>query len=217
MKYKLVVFDLDGTILNTLDDLADSCNHVLEEFNFPVHSTEKIKYFVGNGVPKLIERAVPDGLKNPDYEKVLSRFIEYYEKNSSIKTRPYDGIIDLLNQLKQNNVLLAVNTNKIEEAAVILCNKYFPGIFSFISGGKKENRPKPAVDGFNEIFGRTNGISLNECVHIGDSDVDIHTGKNAGIDVIGVSWGFRGKEFLLANGAEKVADDTKELLTLLSS
>lgn len=216
MKYKLAIFDLDGTILNTLDDLADSCNHVLEEFNFPTYSTEKIKYFVGNGVPKLIERAVPDGIRNPDYEKVLKRFIEYYEKNSSIKTRPYDGITDLLNKLKQNNVLLAVNTNKIEEAAVILCNKYFPGIFSFISGGKKQHKPKPSVDGFNEIFSKTNGISLNECVHIGDSDVDIHTGQNAGIDAIGVSWGFRGKDFLLANGAKSVVDNCDELFDLFS-
>lgn len=216
MKYKLVIFDMDGTILNTLNDLANSCNAVLKQFGFPCHSLEEIKYFVGNGIPKLIERAIPDGLNNPKYEEVLNSFIKYYGRNSSNETKPYDKVTELIKMLRNNKVTVCVNTNKLEEAAVDLNEKYFPGLIDFTSGGRFNRNPKPCADGVKEIMSKVPGITLKETVFIGDSDVDIQTGKNAGCDAIGVSWGFRGKEFLLAHGAEKVADSVEELIEMLS-
>jgi len=220
MKYSLAVFDMDGTILNTLDDLVDSCNHVLQCHNMPVHTTDEIKYMVGNGVPKLIERAVPEGKNNSEYEAVLADFVEYYEKHAAQKTRPYDGMLEMLKTLKSAGVKLAVNTNKIEPAALILCDRYFPGLFDFVSGGRSDHAPKPASDGLKNIYLQA-GITYEQAqkeggaVFIGDSDVDIQTGKNAGISAIGVSWGFRGKTFLLEHGANVVVDNCKELLEKL--
>lgn len=215
MKYKLAIFDLDGTILNTLDDLADSCNYVLESYKFPTHSYEKIKYFVGNGIPKLIERAIPDGNNNPEYENVLKSFIDYYENHKSIKTCPYDGIPNLLNSLKQQGFILAVNSNKLESAAVSLCNKFFPEIFDFVTGGNLNTPPKPNPYGVNQILSKFPDISNQQAVFIGDSDVDIQTGNNSHITSIGVSWGFRGKEFLINHGASIVVDNPNELLDIL--
>lgn len=212
MKYELMIFDLDGTILNTLDDLADSCNEILKRNNFPEHTTEEIKYMVGNGIPKLIERALPANVKKDVYTKVLQDFIEYYQTHSAIKTAPYAGMAETLEALKKKGVILAVNTNKLKEAAVELCNRYFPNIFDVIAGGKIGQEPKPAPIGVNEILAKT-GILKEKAVFIGDSDVDIQTGKNSGIDAIGVAWGFRGEEFLRKNGAEKVIRICTELLS----
>lgn len=220
MKYMLAVFDMDGTILNTIEDLADSANYICRKHGFPLHSIQEYKYFVGNGIPKLVQRFCPENVDYTEYQQALNEYIDYYGKHCKEKTRPYDGIIDLLKELKNEGFLLAVNTNKVESAAIKLCNDYFPNIFDFISGGKPENQPKPASDGLFEIFAQA-GISKNEAcgkvVFIGDSDVDILTGKNAGIDAIGVDWGFRGAEFLKNHGAEKIAFNSTELYQMLVS
>lgn len=215
MKYKLAVFDLDGTILNTLDDLADSLNFILNQYNMPKHTTEEVKYFVGNGIPKLIERAVPDGKNNPLYEEVLDEYIKYYREHSLIKTKEYDGMSDFLKALKAAGMKIAVVTNKEEKAAKLLCNKFFPDLFDFVWGGKPGVPHKPDRVGVDWIFSCLEDISRSEAVFIGDSDVDINTGKNSGIDAIGVSWGFRGRKFLLEHGAEKVADSVDELRAML--
>lgn len=219
MKYDLVVFDLDGTILNTLDDLADSCNTVLEQHGFAAHTNEEIKYMVGNGIPKLIERACPKDICEQEYKSVLYDFIEYYGTHCSIKTAPYPGIAECVRKLKEHGVKVCVNTNKVESASQDLCNKHFAGLFDFVAGNKKDIPVKPAPDGvqritqnlFNKDFSQINGC------YVGDSDVDIATGKNCGFDAIGVAWGFRGKDFLYEHGASRVAETAEELLCMLTN
>ena len=209
MKYKLAIFDMDGTILNTLDDLSDSCNVICKKYGYPEHTIQEIKFFVGNGIPKLIERALPKDVSSEVYKKVLQEYIEYYESHCAIKTKPYDGVIELIKGLKAQGVKIAVNTNKVESAAIDLCNDYFPKLFDIISGSRPGMPPKPAPDGIYEILERA-GMTKKEAseggaVFIGDSDVDMQTGKNAGLDIIGVDWGFRGEEFLRKHGAEVIA------------
>ena len=214
MKFTLAIFDMDGTILNTLDDMTDSCNYILQKYNFPTHELNEIKFMVGNGIPKLIERALPEGTDKETFDKVLADFIEYYGKHCADKTRPYDGIIDCIKTLKAAGVKIAVNTNKVESAAIDLCNDYFPELFDVISGSRPGMPPKPDPAGIYEILTRA-GVDGKEACFIGDSDVDVQCGLNAKLDVIGVDWGFRGEEFLHQHGADTVVKTPKELSDLL--
>ncbi|MCQ2576579.1 MAG: HAD family hydrolase [Treponema sp.] len=216
MKYKLAIFDLDGTILDTLSDLADSVNAICKKYNYPEHTKEEIKWMVGNGIPKLIQRALPKDVPEPQYKIILADFISYYQEHSSIKTKPYEGIEDLLKMLRSKGIKTAVNSNKAHEASVLLCQKYFPGLFDIVCGFKEGFEPKPAPDGLKEILAATNSTPENS-VYIGDSDVDYLTGTNAGLDFIGVEWGFRGAEFLKEHGAKKIASSAKELAAMLNS
>ena len=218
---------------NTLDDLADSCNYILKKNGLPQHSTEEIKYMVGNGIPKLIERAmcsvtmgteISDNTKGTEinvidsqlHKKLLSEYIEWYGEHSAIKTAPYPGMLDLLVKLKKTGIKLAVNTNKVHSSAVDLCERYFAELFDFVAGSRDGIAPKPSPEGVNQILVNLN-IKADECVFIGDSDVDIQTGKNAGIDSIGVDWGFRGAAFLKAHGGEKIAYSCDELFNLIKN
>ncbi len=203
-KYALAIFDMDGTILNTIDDLADSLNVILERYSMPLHTVDQVRFMVGNGIPKLIERAIPNGRDNPKFDEILKEYIAYYEEHSAIKTRPYDGIVEAVKALRKSGVKIAVNTNKVEAAALDLVAKYFPDCFDIVSGSRPGLPPKPAPDGVYEILKRAGIDGKSEgqkAVFIGDSDVDLQTGINAGLDVIGVDWGFRGKAFLLDHGA----------------
>ena len=203
-KYALAIFDMDGTILNTIDDLADSLNVILERYSMPLHTVDQVRFMVGNGIPKLIERAIPNGRDNPKFDEILKEYIAYYEEHSAIKTRPYDGIVEAVKALRKSGVKIAVNTNKVEAAALDLVDKYFPDCFDIVSGSRPGLPPKPAPDGVYEILKRAGIDGKSEgqkAVFIGDSDVDLQTGINAGLDVIGVDWGFRGKAFLLEHGA----------------
>ena len=219
----LVIFDMDGTILNTLQDLADSCNYILQQYQMPLRTVEEIRFFVGNGIPKLIQRAFPKNTDEKLLQNALKDYIEYYEKNACVKTCPYEGIVDLLQTLKQKGFLLAVNTNKVNEAANILCNQFFPNIFDFVLGSSKDFPTKPNPQGVYKILENLNNsliktnevIELKNVIFVGDSDVDIQTGLNAGVTAFGVAWGFRGKDFLLKRGAKKVAKDTQELLEMI--
>lgn len=214
MEYSLAIFDMDGTILNTLDDMTDSVNAVLGRHNLPLHTVDEVRFMVGNGIPKLIERAVPGGSENPDFQQILSDFVAYYEVHCAIKTAPYPGVVECIRRLRDAGMKIAVNTNKVETAAVALCDDYFPGLFDVISGSRPEIPPKPAPDGIFEILRRA-GMDIKSdaarAVFIGDSDVDLQTGMNAGLDVIGVDWGFRGKKFLLEHGARVIAMTAREL------
>lgn len=220
MKYKLVIFDMDGTILNTLDDLADAGNYICRQHGYQTHSLEEYKYFVGNGIPKLVERFLPSDVSKEDYDICLREYIEYYGKHAFDKTSPYDGIPELLLKLRDVGIKIAVNTNKVESAAKDLCSRFFPGLFDFVSGGGIDIIPKPAPDGVYKIL-KEAGISKKDAektvVFVGDSDVDIQTGKNASIDSIGVAWGFRGQPFLKEHGAEKIAETTDELYKMIVS
>lgn len=216
MKYKLAIFDLDGTILNTLDDLLDSCNEVCRLHGFPLHDMEEYRFFVGNGIPKMIERAIPKGTDEATYKQCLAEYIEYYAEHSAIKTRPYDGMVELLMALKNKGVLTAVNSNKVETAAVDLCDRYFPGLFDVVTGNIIGNPVKPDPFGVYRILEQV-GMTKEEAasggaVFIGDSDVDVLTGKNASLDVIGCDWGFRGEKFLREHGAETVVKTPAEIL-----
>jgi len=218
--YKLAIFDMDGTILNTIDDLADSANFLCKKYGYPLHTVEEIKYMVGNGIPKFIARALPQDISKANYDKFLAEYIAYYEDHCSIKTRPYDGIVDCMKKLRAAGIKVAVNTNKVQAAAVELCDQYFPEVFDVISGSRPGIPPKPDPTGLYEIL-KEIGMSKEEaCIpgtacFIGDSDVDLKTGTDSGLDFIGVDWGFRGKAFLLSHGAKMVVMNPEELLQLL--
>lgn len=214
MRYSLVIFDMDGTILNTIDDLTDASNFINQKYGFPQHTVEQFKFFVGNGIPKMIERSLPENVDENTYKKILSEYIEYYGKHCAIKTAPYKGVVDCIKQLRAAGIKIAVNTNKVESAAVDLCNQYFPGCFDIISGSRPGVPPKPAPDGIYEIIEKAGSKEITAC-YIGDSDVDLQTGLNSGLDFIGVDWGFRGREFLIEHGAATVVMNTKELLAIL--
>ncbi|MCQ2578818.1 MAG: HAD-IA family hydrolase [Treponema sp.] len=210
---KLVIFDMDGTLLNTIDDLATATNYALEKNGFPLRTTDEIKQFVGNGVEKLIERAL--GEENiSHFDEVYADFLPYYSAHSKDKTCAYDGVIDLLKELKNRGIKLAVNTNKPQAPAAALTEEYFPGLFDYTCGAKPENDKKPSPDGCNEIM-KLFGISKEETIYIGDSDVDYLTGKNAQVHTISVTWGFRTRSFLEEKGAVNFIDKPDQLLEYL--
>lgn len=214
MRYKLAVFDLDGTILNTLDDLADSLNFALRSSGFPERSIDEVRNFVGNGIRKLIERGVPAGTDTAAIDKVHSCFTAHYKAHCADKTRPYDGITELLGRLKDSGCLTAVVSNKADYGVQELCARYFPGMFDLAVGEREGIRKKPAPDSVNEVLRRL-GVSNKESVYIGDSDVDIETAKNAEMGCIGVEWGFRGREFLEAHGAKVIAAKAEDIENII--
>ena len=214
MKFKAVIFDLDGTLLNTLDDLADGANHILSELGFPVHDTECYKYFVGNGIPKLIERCLPKD-KQEYHAKALSMFSEYYALHSKDKTAPYDGIKGLLNSLSEKGLKLGVITNKAHNIAVEVVEEYFgKGVFGSIRGLDSSIKAKPDPLGALSVAGKL-GVQPEEVLYAGDSGVDMETAKNAGFTPLGVLWGFRTKDELLKAGAEYIAQAPLDILNFI--
>lgn len=205
---------MDGTILNTLEDLKNATNYTLRKFNMPERTLEEVRMFVGNGIRKLIERAVPAETTKEKIDELLKVFLEYYEIHSSDNTCAYPGIKNLVENLKKLGIKTAVSTNKADEPAQELGKKYFNGIFDLIVGQKDGLRTKPAPDSVNEIL-RILNIQKKDAVYIGDSDVDIQTAKNSDLDFIGVSWGFRGRKFLEQNGAKNIVDSADEILELV--
>lgn len=210
MKYELLIFDLDGTILNTLEDLADSVNYVLKENNMPIRTISEVKNFVGNGIHKLIERAVPENTQTGVVEKIYEEFKVYYGIHCADKTKPYDGVKELLLELKKAGFKIAVVSNKADFAVQELCNKYFYNLFDDVVGEKEGVRRKPEPDSVNAVL-HTLHIEKEKAVYIGDSEVDIQTAKNAGMEEIAVAWGFREEEFLKRNGAKTVVYNPCEI------
>ncbi len=209
MKYNLAIFDLDGTILNTLDDLADSVNYVLAEHGFPQHTKDEVRMMVGNGIYLLIKRALPEGTDSAVIDKVFADFNSYYKQHSADKTKPYDDILEMLDTLKQNGVKLAVVSNKADYAVQDLCVKYFDGMFDAAVGEKQGVPKKPAPDSVNAILDKLS-VERNKSVYIGDSEVDIETAKNAEMACIAVDWGFRDRKMLEECGAELIVSSPKE-------
>lgn len=209
--YKAAIFDMDGTILDTLEDLADSLNFTLQQFNMPTHSSEEVKYYVGNGIHKTVERAVPLGTSDDDIEKVYDFFTEYYKAHCQIKTRPYNGIKNIILALKNKGILTAVISNKNNEAVKNLCELMFENCFDYCLGDTKGIKLKPNREMVDITLDALN-ISPREAIYIGDSDVDLLTAKNSGMACISVTWGFRDKDFLLANGADKFANKPEDIL-----
>jgi phosphoglycolate phosphatase len=225
MKYNTYIFDLDGTLLDTLHDLAASVNYALRRHNMPEHSLDEIRQFVGNGVRKLMERAVPQGAENPQFDAVFADFRQYYMQHSLDTTRPYDGIPEVLQELKRRGCRMAVVSNKMMAATQELVHHFFPEIAVAIGEHEAEGiKKKPAPDTVFEAL-RQLGIPLTSspshpltsinAVYIGDSDVDIQTARNSGLPCISVLWGFRDREFLKANGATTFVAAPQDLLSMV--
>lgn len=216
MNKKAVIFDLDGTLLNTLEDLTDSTNFALSKFNYQQKTINQVRHYVGNGVSKLIERAIPDGSSNPKFEKCLNFFKEHYKENMFNKTAPYDGIIPMLEKIKNLSIKTAVVSNKFDEAVKELCRKYFGDLIDFCAGENELQgiRKKPAPDTVLKVLNEF-GIKSDDAIYIGDSEVDIETAKNSNIECISVLWGFKNKEFLLDNGAGILVSNPDEIFKYL--
>lgn len=209
--YKYVIFDLDGTLLNTLDDLGNAGNFALKEQGFPTHEIEKYKYFVGNGIPKLIERILPEEEKERSFKKTYDLFCSYYDEHKRDFTRPYEGIIELLKRLSEAGVRTAVVTNKADEFAGKLVYDIFGNLIERTYGSVESIPKKPDPYLVNKAI-LDFGAEKKEVLYVGDSGVDMETALNAGLDSCGVLWGFRDKKELLENGAKDVVTDTDELL-----
>lgn len=199
-KYKTYIFDLDGTLLSTLADLAASTNYALRTHHMPERSIDEVRRFVGNGVKKLMERAIPDGLNNPLFEETFATFRQHYMQHNLDTTQPYPGIMQLLEQLKAEGKNIAVVSNKFYAATRELCRHFFGDLVPVAIGEREDIRKKPAPDTVIEAL-RELGVDKEGAVYIGDSDVDIMTAKNSGMPCVSVLWGFRDKEFLLEHGA----------------
>lgn len=209
-----VIFDLDGTLLNTLEDLTDSVNHVMKLHSFPERTIDEIRSFIGNGVPTLIRRSVPHGTDESCTEICTAEMLEYYKCHSRIKTEPYKGIKELLNELTKRGIATAVVTNKAEPAAKILCNDIFGDVFTVVIGDNGVDRLKPAPDNVLRAVDLLNA-EKEHVLYVGDSDVDMVTAEAAGLTSVGVLWGFRDKDSLIESGAKHIISTPEELLRLL--
>ena len=214
---KAVIFDLDGTLLDTLEDLANACNYALKSCGFNVHDVKDYIKFVGNGRYKLIERIVPDKYKEDKevIDKVLGLFDEYYEEHMVDMTKPYDGIMKMIEDLKEKNIKIAVVSNKPHEFAGEVVERYFGDAFEITYGQRPNHPTKPDPKTVYEVIELLN-VEKNECIYVGDSDVDVNTAKNAGVKSVGVSWGFRGEEELREAGADYIIRNPIELIELLT-
>lgn len=213
-KYDTVIFDLDGTLLNTLDDLADSVNYVLEACGFPRREVEEVKKFVGNGVGRLMELSLPDGLCNPMYEKCLKDFRRHYSGNMQNKTCAYEEIIGLLEKLSKKGFKLAIVSNKFDKAVKGLNKTYFEKYIKVAIGESENVHRKPSPDTVFKALEEL-GSTADKAVYVGDSEVDVQTAKNAEIMCVGVTWGFRSREVLEREGADYIIDKPWELLKIL--
>lgn len=210
MKYKLAIFDMDGTILSTLDDLANGVDYALSENGLPARSKQETRAALGRGVRFLIEQSVPAGLSDAEISKVEDDFLKYYKVHSMDNTRPYDGIVELIKEVRASGIKTAVVSNKIDSAVKELCANFFEGAFDVAYGERVGIPRKPDPKPINAIIDEF-GLSKKEVVYIGDSEVDLLTANNAKIDHIIVTWGFRDRAFLEQNGAKNLVESMEEL------
>jgi len=209
-----VIFDLDGTLLYTLEDLKNSTNFALDKYGFPERSIDEIRHFVGDGVRKLIERAVPQNTSPDTVENVLNIFKENYSKNMYNCTKPYNSIEKLLSEIKQKGLKTAVVSNKFDFAVKELCKKYFDNYIDIAIGQSDDVPKKPSPDGVFKAMKYLES-SVKNTVYIGDSDVDLLTARNSNLPCISVTWGYRDIEFLKSKGADYIVNDPLEILELI--
>ena len=214
MNIKAVIWDLDGTLLNTLDDLAASVNAALAMNGMPLRSTEEVRAFVGNGIRNLMMRAVPGGEANPAFDKALEDFTRHYGAHSRDRTRPYDGILEMLDRLSAAGVKHAIVSNKIDFAVKALSRAYFGERMCAAIGDDPSRARKPAPDSVLAAM-REMGVTAQETVYVGDSDVDVLTARNAGVPCVAVLWGFRDEACLRAAGAGRLAHTPDELREII--
>ncbi|MDR2868485.1 MAG: HAD family hydrolase [Bacteroidales bacterium] len=214
---RLIIFDLDGTLLNTIDDLAHCCNYILRKYRLPEHEIDAYRYFVGNGIPKLIERILPASLQHDVAfkERVLDEFLSYYEKHKSDLTAPYQGITELLLELQQRKIAIAVASNKVQAAIPPLLAYYFPQITFVAALGQREGIPlKPDPQIAFDIM-KIADVAQENVLYVGDTGVDMQTANNANVIGIGALWGFRTEEEIRDAGAKHVIHTPQELLNYL--
>jgi phosphoglycolate phosphatase len=213
MTYGAYIFDLDGTLLDTLGDLAASVNYALRMHGMPEHTMDDVRRFVGNGVRKLMERAVPGGASNPEFEAAFATFRQHYMAHSLDTTKPYEGIPEMLEALRARGCRLAVVSNKMMAATQDLCRHFFPDTIEVAIGENEAEgiHKKPAPDTVFEAL-RQLGIGQEGAVYVGDSDVDIETARNSGLPCISVLWGFRDRDFLIQHGAKTFISAPSDLI-----
>lgn len=215
---RFIIFDLDGTLLNTIGDLAASANHALRQHGFPEHGLSEYPYFVGNGITKLIERALPEEQRTENTVlRVRREFVEYYQQHKTDLTRPYPGIPELLRELKHRGYLLAVASNKYQQGTTELVRHYFGSSLFGIVAGQREGIPvKPDPTIIHNLLTEA-GVSQTESLYIGDSGVDMQTAVNSGLTCVGVTWGFRSRYELESNGANHIATHPQDILQIIES
>ena len=197
-----ILWDLDGTLLATLEDLADGGNYTMTQFGYPTRTLQEVRCFVGNGARRLIERAVPEGA---DVDEVLNVFRTYYDAHCQIKTKPYDGIMEALAELGEKYPM-AVVSNKPDSAVISLCAQYFPGLYAMGESADCPRKPAPDM-----VFKAMEAIGVERCIYVGDSEVDVLTAKNAGVPCLSVLWGFRDREEIEAEGGNHFCETTAQL------
>lgn len=210
---KAVIFDLDGTLLNTLSDLAASVNFALSSCGYPTRSIDEVRRFIGNGVVMLVHRSVPSGTSEEDEKKCFNVFRAHYLEHMEDTTAPYDGVNELLLELSKRSVKTAVVSNKLDAGVKGLCEKHFPHLtcaFGVTDESERKPSPKNVFKALSKL-----GVEKGDALYVGDSEVDVETAKNAGLEMVGVTWGYRGRDELLASGAGTTVDAPSELLALV--
>lgn len=210
-----IIFDMDGTLLNTLEDLTDSVNFALGKFSMKLRTIEEIRSFIGNGVNMLVKRSVPAGTDSETTEKVFACFREHYLKNMRNKTAPYEGVREMLESLKKSGYKTGVVSNKLDSAVKELCDELFPSLITSAQGAKGESDRKPNPENVFRCMEET-GSKKENCLYVGDSEVDVQTAQNAGIKCLCVLWGYRDKEFLSSFGADSFIEKPSEIFEVLS-
>jgi len=208
--YDAVLFDLDGTLLNTLDDLTDAVNHTMRAFGYPSHEPNAVRAFVGNGVRMLIERALPGGKHDPHMEAALAEFKTFYTNHCNLRTQPYEGILDAMSALDEAGVRLAIVSNKNDEAVKSLSREFFGSLVDVAIGGLEGIPPKPAPDMPLRALSALDAIP-ERTLYVGDSDIDMQTAINCGMDCMLVSWGFRSRESLASLKPQFLVDEPAEI------
>ena len=211
-----VIFDMDGTLLDTLEDLRDSVNFALEKYKYPKRTIEEIRNFVGNGVKVLVDKALPGGTENEDFDDVFKTFKSHYAKNCNNKTKAYDGMIPVIKKLKDDGYKMAVVSNKSDREVKNLTKIYFDGLIDVAIGQSDKIRKKPYPDEVEKALELLNSVA-DESVYVGDSEVDVMTAKNSNLDLIAVLWGFRSRETLIDKGATVLIEKPEEIIQVLDS
>jgi phosphoglycolate phosphatase len=213
---KLVIFDLDGTLLDTIEDLANSVNYALRQHNLHEHPINDYRFFIGNGLNKLLERALPDDKRNDDFISMLKvDFIRHYYAHSEESTKPYPGISELITQLYKEGYQLGVASNKVHDATVELVNRFFPDVTFIAVFGQREGYPVKPNPGILEEIIEMAGVEKIEVLYVGDSGVDVATAYNAKVPFTGVLWGFRPRRELEEVGAKSFVETTEELYEII--
>lgn len=212
---KLIIFDLDGTLLNTIDDLGVACNYALKKHGYPQHELNSYRQMVGNGIRNLVKRAAPTDASDEEREEILRDFMKYYDTHCMVLTEPYQGIMEVLGRTKEKGIKLAVCSNKYQKAVNRIIDHYFPGVFASVYGEREGIPRKPSPEAVYRIMEEM-GVKKEETIMVGDSEVDIETARNAGIDSIAVAWGFRSKEQLESVNPPKLVSNTSQLFKALN-